>query len=140
MEILIVHRDAEIGEQLVQMVKDYTAHRCEVVDSDAAAIEWGRGHARCTLLLTQLEADGVDGLGLGGALSELFAGLQTLFLPPYPASEQRLVVTHPKVFPEPIDGEALLEAIGRAENVTEGAPDLFHFADVLQMCCLASRF
>jgi Domain of unknown function (DUF4388) len=139
MEILIVHRDAEIGEQLVQMVKDYTAHECDLVGSDAAALDWGRRHARCRLLLTQLEAEGVDGLALGGALGEIFEGLQTLFLPPYPASEQRLVVVETKVFPEPIDGENLLEAIARAEGATEGAPDVFHIADVLQMCCLSRR-
>jgi hypothetical protein len=139
MEILIVHRDAEIGEQLVQMVKDYTAHGCELAKSDAAAIDWGRRHTRCALLLTQLEGEGVDGLALGGALSEIFTGLQTLFLPPYPASAQRLVVAETKIFPEPIDGEALIEAIARAENATAGAPDLFHFADVLQMCCLSRR-
>ena len=139
MEILIVHHDAEFGAQLVQMVKDYTAHGCELVDSDAAALEWGRRHARCALLLTQLEAEGVDGLGLGGALSEIFPGLQTLFLPPYPASEQRFVVTDTKVFPEPIDGEALLEAIARAERAPARAPDFFHFADILQMCCLGRR-
>jgi hypothetical protein len=139
MEILIVHRDAEIGEQLVQMVKDYTAHECDLVGSDDAALDWGRRHARCRLLLTQLEAEGVDGLALGGALSEIFEGLQTLFLPPYPASEQRLVVTETKVFPEPIDGESLLEAIARAEGATAGAPDVFHIADVLQMCCLSRR-
>jgi CheY-like chemotaxis protein len=139
MEILIVHHDAEMGEQLVQMVKDYTAHQCEFAGSDAAALEWGRHHPRCALLLTQLEAEGVDGLSLGGALSEIFTGLQTLFLPPYPASAQRLEITNTKVFPEPIDGEALLEAIGRAENAAVGAPDLFHFADILQMCCLSGR-
>ncbi len=54
MEILIVHRDAEIGEQLVQMVKDYTAHGCELVGSHAAALDWGSRHAGCSLLLTQL--------------------------------------------------------------------------------------
>jgi CheY-like chemotaxis protein len=139
MEILIVHHDAEMGEQLVQMVKDYTAHQCEFAGSDAAALDWGRHHPRGALLLTQLEADGIDGLALGGALSEIFTGLQTLFLPPYPASAQRLEIANTKVFPEPIDGEALLEAIGRAEKATVGAPDLFHFADVLQMCCLSER-
>jgi hypothetical protein len=139
MELLIVHRDAEIGEQLVQMVKDYTPHECDFVGSNAGAFEWSRRHARCRLLLTQLEAEGVDGLALGGALSETFAGLQTLFFPSYPASEQRLVIPETKVFPEPIEGEALLESIARAEGVTAGAPDLFHFADILQMCCLSRR-
>lgn len=139
MELLIVHRDAEIGEQLVQMVKDYTAHECDFAGSSVAALDWGRRHARCTLLITQLEGDGLDGLALGGALSEIFPGLQTLFLPPYAASGQRLVVSQTKVFPEPIDGEGLLEAIGRAEKVTAGAPDLFHVVDVLQMCCLSQR-
>ena len=102
MEILIVHRDAEIGEQLVQMVKDYTTHECDLVGSDDAALDWGRRHARCRLLLAQLEAEGVDGLAAGAALSEIFAGLQTLFLPQYSASEQRLVVANTKVFPSPL--------------------------------------
>jgi Domain of unknown function (DUF4388) len=139
MELLIVHRDAEIGDQLVQMVKDYSGHECDFAGSHVAAIDWGRRHARCRLLITQLDGDGLDGLALGGALSEIFAGLQTLFLPPYPASEQRLVVNQTKVFPEPIDGEALLEAIGRAEKVDRGAPDWFHVVDVVQMCCLSRR-
>jgi Domain of unknown function (DUF4388) len=139
MELLIVHRDAEIGEQLVQMMKDYTHHGCDFVSSNAAAFDWSQRHARCMLLLTQLEAEGVDGLALGGALSEAFPGLQILFFPSYPASEERLVIPQTKVFPEPIEGEALLEAIARAENATVGAPDLFHFADVLQMCCLSKR-
>jgi hypothetical protein len=139
MELLIVHRDADVGEQLVQMVKDYTTHECGLVASDAAALDWGRRHARCALLLVQLEGDGIDGLSIGGALSEIFPGLQTLFLPPYQASEQRLVVGQTKIFPEPIDGEGLLEAIARAETATAGAPDLFHVIDVLQMCCLSGR-
>ncbi len=139
MELLIVHRDADLGGQLVQMVKDYTAHHCALVESDAAAMQWARQHSRCSLLLTQLEAEGIDGLVLGGTLSETFPGLQTLFFPAYPASEQRLEVAERKVFPEPIDGEALLAAIAKAENATAGAPDLFHVVDVLQMCCLSRR-
>jgi hypothetical protein len=139
MELLIVHRDAEIGEQLVQMVKDYTEHECDLIGSDVAALDWGRRHQRCTLLITQLEGDGIDGLTVGAGLSELFPGLQTLFLPPYPASEQRLEVSRTKVFPEPIDGESLLQAINRAEAADAGAPDLFHVVDVLQMCCLSRR-
>ncbi|MDQ2825011.1 MAG: DUF4388 domain-containing protein [Verrucomicrobiota bacterium] len=139
MQVLIVHRDAEMNEQLVQMVKDYTAHECDLAGSQPAALDWGRRHARCALLITQLEAEGLDGLALGGALSEIFPGLQTLFLPPYPASEQRLEVANTKVFPEPIDGEGLLESIERADGAATGAPDLFHVVDVLQMCCLSRR-
>ena len=139
MELLIVHRDDEVGEQLVQMVKGYTVHECDLVGSDVAALDWGRRHARCTLLVTQLEDDGIDGLAVGGALSEIFPGLQTLFLPPYSASEQRLAVAETKVFPEPIDGEGLLASIARAEVAKAGAPDLYHVADVLQMCCLSRR-
>jgi hypothetical protein len=139
MELLIVHRDADVGEQLVQMVKDYTTHECNLVGSDAAALDWARRHARCALLLVQLEGEGIDGLSVGGALSEIFPGLQTLFLPPYQATEQRLVLGRTKVFPEPIDGEGLLEAIARAETATAGAPDLFHVVDILQMCCLSRR-
>jgi hypothetical protein len=139
MQLLIVHHDAEMGGQLVQMVQDYTAHDCDLAGNDAAAISWGRRHSQCALLLTQLEDYGIDGLVLGGALSEIFPGLQTLFLPAYPASAQRLEVADTKVFPEPIDGEGLLAAIARAQTVSAGAPDLFHVVDVLQMCGLSRR-
>ena len=139
MELLIVHHDAEMGGQLMQMVRDYTAHDCDLVASNDAAINWGRRRSHCALLLSQVEDDGVDGLVLGGALSEIFPGLQTLFLPAYPASAQRLEVADTKVFPEPIDGEGLLAAIARAQTASAGAPDLFHVVDVLQTCCLSRR-
>jgi hypothetical protein len=32
MQLLIVHRDGEVGEQLVQMVKDCTSYECAFVD------------------------------------------------------------------------------------------------------------
>jgi DNA-binding response OmpR family regulator len=69
MQLLIVHDDAEVGEQLVGMVHDYSEHQCDLVESDAAALKWAREHARCGLLLAQLEAPGIDGLTLGGSLS-----------------------------------------------------------------------
>lgn len=139
MELLIVHDDAEVGEQLAGMVADYTAHDCNLVENQAAALHWAETHARCHLLLAQLDGRAVDGLTLGGSLSEVFAGLHILFLPAYAAAEQRLEIARPKVFPEPIDGEALLDAIERAAAVPPGAPDLFHVLDILQMCCLSKR-
>ena len=139
MQLLIVHRDAEVGEPLVQMVRDYTEHTCGYAQSDAGALDWARGVPRCSLLITQLRADGIDGMNLGGSLSEIFAGLQTMFLPAYPASEQRLDISHTKVFPEPIDGERMLQAIERAEAQRQTGMDLFHALDVLQMCCLSTR-
>ncbi len=139
MQVLIAHRDAEIGEQLAQMVIDYTTHECDFAGSGAAATDWARRHARCALLITQLEAEELDGLSLGGSLSEIFPGLQTMFLPAYPASEQRLEIAEGKIFPEPIDGEALLSAIERADAGNQPVPDLFHIADLLQMCCLSRR-
>jgi CheY-like chemotaxis protein len=139
MQLLIVHDDAEVGEQLAGMVADYTEHTCDLVENDAVAQQWAQKHARCELLLAQLEGPGVDGLTLGGLLSEIFPGLQVLFLPAYPAAEQRLQIAKTKVFPEPIDGERLLEAIDTAANAEAGAPDLFHVLDVLQMCCLSKR-
>jgi hypothetical protein len=135
MQLLIVHRDSEMGEALVQMVKSYTRHQCELVGSDIAAMDWARRHQQCNLLLTQLEGDGIDGLALGSSLSEIFPALQGLFFPNYPAAERRLEIAETKVFPEPIEGDDLLAAIERAEN----APDLFHVVDVLQMCCLSRR-
>ena len=139
MQLLIVHDDAEVGEQLAGMVADYTQHACDLVANDAAAQQWAQKHARCDLLLAQLDGAGVDGLSLGGGLSELFPGLQVLFLPGYSASQQLLGIERTKVFPEPIDGERLLEAIETASAAEPGAPDLFHVLDVLQMCCLAKR-
>ncbi|MEY2556261.1 MAG: hypothetical protein QOF93_1405 [Verrucomicrobiota bacterium] len=135
MQLLIVHRDSEMGEALVQMVTSYTRHQCELVGSDVAAMDWARRHQQCNLLLTQLEGDGIDGLALGSSLSEIFPALQVLFFPNYPAAERRLEIAETKVFPEPIEGDDLLAAIERAEN----APDLFHVVDVLQMCCLSRR-
>ena len=139
MQILIVHDDAEVGEQLTSMVRDYTAHPCDLVESDAAALRWAREHARCRLLLAQLEGSAVDGLTLGGSLGEMFSGLQTLFFPAYPAAEQRIKIAKSKIFPEPIDGERLLQAIESVAEAGSGAPDLFHVLDVLQMCCLSGR-
>jgi CheY-like chemotaxis protein len=139
MQLLIVHDDAEIGEQLMSILKDYTAHQCDLVESDAAALRWAREHARCGVLLAQLERPAVDGLTLGGSLSEIFPGLQTLFFPAYPAAEQRIEIAKTRVFPEPIDGERLLEAIETAAEAGPEAPDFFHVLDVLQMCCLSRR-
>ncbi len=139
MQLLIVHRDPEMGDALVQMVKNYTPHFCHIVSSDASAMDWARRHQRCNLLLTQLEAEGIDGLTLGSALSEIFSGLQVLFFPNYAADERRLDIADTKIFPEPIVGDDLLAAIERAEQTPAEAPDLFHAADVLQMCCLSCR-
>src|SRR5262249_50893639 len=82
---------------------------------------------------------GIDGLVLGSSLSEVFPALQVLFFPNYAVPEQRLEVAHTKVFPEPIEGDNLLSAIERAKNAPPNSPDLFHVADVLQMCCLSHR-
>jgi hypothetical protein len=139
MQLLIVHHDAEVGEQLVQMVKDFTEHNCGFVTTDSAALDWARGVARCSLLITQLQGEGVNGLALGATLSEMFAGLQTMFLPDYPATDQRLDIPHTKVFPEPIDGERLLQAIERADAQRQTGLDAFHTLDVLQMCSLSQR-
>jgi DNA-binding NarL/FixJ family response regulator len=139
MQLLIVHDDAEVGEQLAGMVADYSEHACALVPTDAAAQLWAQQHARCDLLLAQVDGAGVDGLTLGGALSEIFPGLQVLFLPGYRTSAQRLEIARTKVFPEPIDGEQLLEAIEIAAAAKSDAPDLFHVLDVLQMCCLSKR-
>jgi len=139
MQLLIVHRDHEMGEALVQMVKSYTRHQCQLVRGNGAAIDWARRHQHCNLLLTQLEAEAIDGLALGSSLSEIFPTLQVLFFPNYPAAERRLEIAETKVFPEPIEGDDLLGAIERAENAPPDATDLFHVVDVLQMCCLSRR-
>jgi CheY-like chemotaxis protein len=139
MQLLIVHGDPELGQALVQMIKNYTRHHCEWVESDDQALDWARQHQRCDLLLVELEGAGIDGLALGSALSEIFPGLQVLFFPGYNSNERRLEVTGTKVFPEPIEGDELLSAIERASEVPPNSPDLFHTIDVLQMCCLSRR-
>jgi len=139
MQLLIVHRDSEMGEALVRMVESHTRHQCELVGSDVAAMDWARRHQQCNLLLTQLEADGIDGLALGSSLSEIFPALQVLFFPNYPATQQRLEIDGTKVFAEPIEGDDLLAAIEHAGNAPPNAPDLFQVVDVLQMCCLSQR-
>ncbi|MDQ6621868.1 MAG: DUF4388 domain-containing protein [Verrucomicrobiota bacterium] len=139
MQLVIVHDDAEVGEQLVQMVKEYTEHHCGLATSEAGALDWARGVTRCSLLITQLRGERVDGFSLGGALSEMFAGLQTMFLPAYAGTEQRMDLAQTKIFPEPIDGERLLNAIARAEEQRQTGLDLFHALDLLQMCCLSRR-
>lgn len=139
MQLLIVHHDAEVGEQLVQMVKEYTEHHCGLANSERAALDWARGVPRCSLLITQLHGENINGLNLAATLSDTFAGLQTMFLPDYSAEEQRLDIPGTKTFPEPIDGEKLLSAIARAETQRQSGMDLFHALDVLQMCCLSER-
>lgn len=139
MQLLIVHHDVEVGEQLVEMIREYTEHHCGFATSDARALDWARGVPRCSLLLTQLQAEGVNGLSLGATLSDTFAGLQTMFLPDYPATDRRLEIPQSKVFPEPIEGERLLQAIEEADAQRQTGLDVFHALDVLQMCCLSQR-
>ena len=140
-QLLIVHRDPEIGRGLMQLVKDYTGYESILTRSESETLVWLRRQpqARPQILLTQLQAPGVDGFILGASLGEMFPGLQTLFLPAYTASEQRMEVAGSKVFPEPIDGERLITTIERSMRMFAGAPDLFHVLDILQMCCLARR-
>ena len=139
MQLLIVHRDAEVGEPLVQMVQEYTEHDCAYANSGASALTWARGASRCSLVITQLDAEGINGLSLAGTISEMFAGMQTMFLPDYAATDQRVEIPHTKVFPEPIDGQLLLDAIGLAETQRQIGLDLHHALDVIQMCCLSRR-
>jgi hypothetical protein len=42
MQLLIVHRDPEIGQALVQMIKGYTRHQCQCVASDREATDWAQ--------------------------------------------------------------------------------------------------
>ena len=139
MQVLIVHSDAELGKELLQMVKDYTAHDCDLVPNGAKANTWAQGHQQCDFLLTQLDGKGIDGFVLGGTFSETFPKLQTGFFPSYSASEQRLEVSDTKVFPEPIDGERMLKAIAHAADDKAEGRDLFHPVDLLQMCCLSRK-
>ena len=138
MHLLIVHHEEEIGRTLQRMVAEYSAHTADYVTTDEAALQCADESGGCDLLVTQLESEGVDGLSMAGSLGERFPGLHTFFLPAYPLSAQRLEVANGKIFPEPIDGERLLEAIERTA-ASRGSPDLFHIIDLLQMCCLSGK-
>jgi CheY-like chemotaxis protein/predicted Ser/Thr protein kinase len=138
MHLLIVHHEEEIGQALQAMVQEYTAHTADCVTTDQAALEWAGQAAKCDLLVTQLESEGVDGLILAGSLGERFPRLHTFFLPAYPLDAQRIEVANTKIFPEPIDGERLLQAIERTASSPD-SPDLFHIIDLLQMCCLSGK-
>ena len=138
MQLLIVHDDAEVGEQLMTMVKEYTSHRCDLLESDAAAYRWAEKYQRCDLLLVQLQGREIDGFALSGDLSEPFPGLQTFFFPTYRGARERIEIAKTKVFPEPIDGERLLEALEEVEKRGAG-PDLFDVRDIIQMCCLSEQ-
>jgi CheY-like chemotaxis protein len=138
MQLLIVHHEAEIGQTLLGMVREYTAHMVDCVTTTEAALEWAGQSAECDLLVTQLESEGVNGLSLAGSLGERFPHLHTFFLPAYPLAAQRLDVANTRIFPEPIDGERLLHAIERAAG-SLGTQDLFHIVDLLQMCCLSGK-
>ena len=87
-QLLIVHRDPEIGRDLVQLVKDYTGYESVLTHSESETLVWLRRqpNLRPRILLTQLQAPGLDGFILGALLGEMFSGLQTLFLPAYAAS------------------------------------------------------
>ncbi|MEO7724641.1 MAG: DUF4388 domain-containing protein [Chthoniobacterales bacterium] len=138
MHLLIVHREAEIGLALQTMIQEYTSHRADCVTTDGPALEWAAQAGSCDLLVTQLESEGVDGLTMAGSLGERFPGLHTFFLPSYPLAAQRLEIANTKIFPEPIGGELLLQAIERTD-AGRGGPDLFQIIDLLQMCCLSGK-
>jgi Domain of unknown function (DUF4388) len=140
-QLLIVHRDAEIGQQLARLVKEFTGCDSAHTTSESETLVWLRRQpgARPRILLTQLDAPGLDGFSLGATLSEMFAGLQTLFLPPYVATQARIEIASSKIFPEPIDGDRLIATVERSIRMRWDAPDWFHVVDILQMCCLAGR-
>lgn len=140
-QLLIVHRDPEIGQQLMRLVKEFTGCDSAHTTSESETLVWLRRQpqVRPRILLTQLDAPGFDGFSLGAILSEMFAGLQTLFLPPYNATQVRIEIAGSKIFPEPIDGDRLIATIERSIRMRWDAPDWFHVVDVLQMCCLARR-
>src|SRR5438067_13610300 len=101
MQLLIVHRDSEMGEALVQTVESYTRHQCELVGSDVAALDWARRHQHCNLLLIQLEAAGINGLALGSSPTAVFPAPQVLLFANYPAAEQQVEIAAPEVSPDP---------------------------------------
>ncbi len=48
-------------------------------------------------------------------MGDIFAGMQTMFLPDYTVTDPRIEVSHPKIFPEPIEAQLLLDAIAHAK-------------------------
>ena len=69
-QLLVVHRDPEIGRDLVQLVKDYTGYESLLTHSESETLFWLRRQpeVRPQILLTQLQAPGLDGFILGASL------------------------------------------------------------------------
>jgi hypothetical protein len=140
-QLLIVHRDPEIGRDLVQLVKDYTGYESVLTHSESETLVWLRRqpNLRPRILLTQLQAPGLDGFVLGALLGEMFCW----FADVVPACLCRFRTANGsrrlKVFPNQIDGERLISTIERSVRMFSDAPDLFHVLDILQMCCLSRR-
>ncbi len=124
MQLLIVHREEEIGRALLEMVREYTSHAVEFRSSEQAAQEWAAQGGGCDLLITQLESESVDGFSQAVSLGGIFPHLHTCFLPAYPRSAQRLELPQTKIFPGPIEGEKLLQGIERSA-AAPATPDFF---------------
>jgi len=136
MQLLIVHAEAEIGEGLSAMIREYSAHTADYAATEETALDWAaRGY---DLLLLQLESAQIDGLALADSLGAISPAAQIFFLPGYALAEQRLEIAQTKIFPEPIDGERLLQAIERVAKLTD-APNAFNPVDLLQMFCLSGK-
>ena len=74
MQLLIVHEDAEIGEGLSAMIREYTAHAVDYAASEEVALDLAaRGY---DLLLIQLEGAGIDGIALADSLGAISPGSQ----------------------------------------------------------------
>jgi hypothetical protein len=113
MQLLIVHHEAEIGQALRGMVREYTAHTAEFVALDGAALEWAGAMRGVRSARHPARERGRGRAHPRGSLGERSPRLHTFFLPAYPLAAQRLEVANTKIFPEPIDGERLLQAIER---------------------------
>lgn len=139
MQLLVVHREAEIGEALVELVRGYSEHEADYVVSNDAALDWIAQHPDVALIISQLEGEGIDGLALADSLGKKARAVQIFFLPAYARAEQRLEIARTKIFPEPIEGEELLQAIARVAETAGTLPNEFQIAELLQMLCLSGK-
>src|SRR5205807_8187281 len=85
-QLLIVHRDPEIGRDLVQLVKDYTGYEGVLTHSESETLVWLRRqpNLRPRILLTQLQASGLDGFVLGALLGKCFLACKHCSCRPMP--------------------------------------------------------
>ena len=139
-QLLIVHRDPEIGRDLVQVVKDYTGYESVLTHSESETVVWLRRQpeVRPQILLTHFRHRGWMVLSSARRWAKCSRGYKHCS-----SRLRRFRTTHGSSRLESFSGTNRRGTANRHDRAVHadvsGAPDLFHVLDILQMCCLSGR-